>query len=88
LYENLTTIGSTEEQEKNRKQREQQADIDDASSDFSAQRIKLVTIDAVTIDSINLDSAVVDISDIAVIKDLLLIIQELIDRQREYLLEY
>ena len=88
LYENLTTIGSKEEQEKNRKQREQQADIDDASSDSSAQRIKLVTIDAVTIDSINLDSAAIDISDITVIKDLLLIIQELIDRQREYLLEY
>lgn len=88
LYENLTTIGSKEEQEKSRKQREQQADIDDASSNSSAQRIKLVTIDAVTIDSINLDSAVIDISDITVIKDLLLIIQELIDRQREYLLEY
>jgi hypothetical protein len=88
LYENLTTIGSEEEQEKNRMQRKLQKDIEDASSKSTAQRINLVTIDTVTIDSIELDSAAIDISDIAVIKDLLLIIQELIDRQREYLLEY
>jgi hypothetical protein len=88
LYENLTTLGSKEEQEKSRMRRKLQEDIEDASSKSSAQRINLVTIDAVNIDSIDLDSAVIDISDIAVVKELLRIIQELIDRQREYLLEY
>jgi hypothetical protein len=88
LYENLTTLGSKEEQEKNRMRRKLQKDIEDASSKSSAQKINLVTIDAVNIDSIDLDLAATDISDIAVIKELLLIIQELIDRQREYLLEY
>ncbi len=88
LYENLTTLGSKEEQEKSRMRRKLQEDIEDASPKSSAQRINLVTIDAVNIDSIDLDSAVIDISDIAVVKELLRIIQELIDRQREYLLEY
>jgi hypothetical protein len=88
LYENLTTLGSKEEQEKSRMRRKLQEDIEDASSKSSAQRINLVTIDAVNIDSIDLDSGVIDISDIAVVKELLRIIQELIDRQREYLLEY
>ena len=88
LYENLTTIGSPAEREKNREQRERQAEIEAEALNPSDQRIKLVTIDAVNISPLEADATPTDLSDIAVIKDLLRIIQELIDRQREYLLEY
>lgn len=88
FYETLTNIGSEEEQESNRKQRERQDEIDEAASNLPDQRINLVTIDVITVDSQDIDSEMTDLTDITVIKDLLLTLQELIDRQREYWLEY
>ena len=102
LFEDLVSVGSKEEQEKNRKRDEIQISTIDSSLESSLQKINLVAIDVVNIDVINIDvvniddnidtliigSSDVDLSDVEIIKTLLRTLQELIDRQREYLLEY
>lgn len=84
-FEDLSSIGSKEEQEEDRKRRETQTTNANSSLESSVQKINLITIDTVNLDTV---TSGVDLSDVKVIKDLLINLQELIDRQREYLLEY
>jgi hypothetical protein len=86
LFEDLMAIGSKEEQEGDQKRPKTQASNADYYSASSMERNNL--IDIVTIDSLSVDSPDLDLSDIDAIKHLVITLQELIDRQREYLLEY
>lgn len=88
LFEDLISIGSKEEQEEKRKQREMQTTKANSSLESSVQKNNLVAIDVVNIDTVTIASSGVDLSDVDIIKKLLRTLQELIDRQREYLLEY
>jgi len=80
LFESLSSIGSKQEQEENRERREQ------ASNSLVNDAVKSIPI--ATIDLLDTDHEKVDLTDIKVIKKLLQDLQDLIDRQREYLLEY
>ncbi len=80
LFENLGSIASKQEQEESRVRREQLSNTlsSDIAQNASAKKINLLDVGQVK----------VDLSDIKTIKKLLQELQELIDRQREYLLEY
>lgn len=87
-FEGLMSVGSKEEQEENRKQRERQAAMANSALETSGHKVNLISIDVVNIDTDADDSSDVDLSDVKIIKNLLDTLHELIDRQREYLLEY
>lgn len=62
-----------------------------ADSDFPVKQTStIVTLIAsdITVSATSADEPEIDLSDVGAIKNLLAIIQELIDRQREYLVEY
>jgi hypothetical protein len=85
LFKNMMSIGTKEEQEEKRKQRESQAYNADTSSP-AAENNNIINM--VVIETFSDDSTGLDLSDLKAIKHLLRTLQELIDRQREYLLEY
>ncbi len=80
LFESLSSIGSKQEQEENRVRRDQlsYSSTSDVTKSIAATKINLFDMDQVK----------VDLADIKMIKNLLQELQDLIDRQREYLLEY
>jgi hypothetical protein len=84
LFESLMSIGTKEEQEEKRKKAESQSYNADISSQSSNNNI----ISLVAVDVLSDELSGLDLSDLKIIKNLLHTLQDLIDRQREYLLEY
>lgn len=80
LFESLSAIGSKQEYEEDRVRRERlgNSPVNDATN----------YIPVATIDHIEAGQVKADLTDIKVIKKLLNDLQNLIDQQREYLLEY